>query len=416
MKGQSQMAKVKPSVKSNSVLTVCIGLIIYVANGIRLSIGSSEISSWSLTELLINYQGGFVRRGIFGELVFNTSNPIYYATLFQKLALVFVLIGLILILFLERSSISRIFFTATLIFAPGGMHDMKEGGNFPGGEWEYLDRKEIWFYAALIIFYFLIKFLSEKPIIFTAIFTLVSVVTILHHELFVIFSLTTYTVLILSKKLKFKSLNSVLAGIYYLSVSATFYLVNKFHGDGEVAYIIWYSYQAKYSDIVTDFGAIGSISWSIADSHSLAIKLINEGSVLYYIYFAAISILFLLIYTITKFRTKTSLGFALLLNAGILIGCVLTSYVFLDAGRLISMYTFITLISLNILSESLKKSTALGDLRFETSSQISELFQKNFIIFFLVGYLIFISLITRVNHCCPQPNEIPLRSFLGLLN
>jgi uncharacterized membrane protein len=109
MKGQSKMAKVKPSVKSNSVLTVCIGLIIYVANGIRLSIGSSEISSWSLTELLVNYQGGFVRRGIFGELVFNTSNPIYYATLFQKLALVFVLIGLILILVLERSNISRIF-------------------------------------------------------------------------------------------------------------------------------------------------------------------------------------------------------------------------------------------------------------------------------------------------------------------
>jgi hypothetical protein len=38
------------------------------------------------------------------------------------------------------------------------------------------------------------------------------------------------------------------------------------------------------------------------------------------------------------------------------------------------------------------------------------------VLFFVIGYLIFVSLVTRVPHCCPQPSEIQLRSLLfGIL-
>ena len=87
--------QVSSNLKANTVLGVCIALVLYVANGIRISLGSSIITNWSLTELLINYQGGFVRRGIFGEIVFQTSNAIYFTTLLQKIALVLLLIGLL---------------------------------------------------------------------------------------------------------------------------------------------------------------------------------------------------------------------------------------------------------------------------------------------------------------------------------
>jgi len=407
--------KIAQILKANTVLGICIALILYVANGIRINIADSYISSWSLTELLINYQGGFVRRGIFGEIVFNTSHAIYFATLFQKIALLFVLIGVISILCFESSNISRVLFTATLIFAPGGIHDMKGGGNFPGGEWEYLDRKEIWFYCGIICFYFIVKFLNNRPLILSISFSIISVLLILHHEVFFVFTVLIYTALLLSKKFEFKSVQTLAAGIYYLLVSVTFFLVTSFSGNAVVAYIIWYSYQEKYSSFVTDFGAIGAINWTISDSHNLATTIISQGSTLYYIYFVALSILFLLLYTVVTFKVRASFYLAILLNFGIFIGCLLISYVFLDVGRLISIYTIVTLLSLNVLRESLAKSEIQGDLRFNERQALGEVFQKNFIIMFLVSYLVFVTLITRVNHCCPQPNEIPLRGFLGLM-
>lgn len=395
---------------------MCIALILYVANGIRINLGSSLINDWSLTELLINYQGGFVRRGIFGELVFHTANPIYSTTLLQKFALIFFLIGLLGMLIYESSSLVRILFTTTVVFAPGGLYDMKGKGNFPGGQWDYLDRKEIWFYCALIIFYFSVKFIGSRPVLLTAIFTSISVLMILHHELFVFFTLILFTVLLISKRVKLRSLESILAGVYYLCIFATSYLVYTFHGDGKIAYIIWYSYQNKYSDIVTHFGAIESISWTMAKSHELSSTIVSNGSVLFYLFFAAMSVLFLLIYTAVKFKTRGDLYLALLLNFGMLSACALISYVFMDVGRLISIYTFITLLSLSVLHESLRKSEIAGTLRFTSKIEVSEAFQRNLILFFVIGYLIFVSIITRAPSCCPQPNEIPLRSFLGLLN
>ena len=407
--------KIAQILKANTVLGICIALILYVANEIRINIADSYMYSWSLTELLINYQGGFVRRGIFGELVFNTSNPIYFATLLQKIALLFVLIGVISILCFESSNISRVLFAATLIFAPGGIHDMKGGGNFPGGQWEYLDRKEIWFYCALVIFYLSVKFLSNRPALQTAIFTVVSILMILHHEIFVFFSLILYTVLLISKNVKLRSLESLLAAFYYLFICVTCYLVYTFHGTEEISDLIYASYMPKYANVFSHPGAMDSIGWSIAQSHELGLRIATDGSVLFYIYFASISILLLLLYTIVKFKKKTDLYLALLLNSGILLSCLMLTYVFWDVGRLISIYTFITLISLNVLYGSLRKSEMSGQLRFQSKVEFSAESKTYLMLFFVIGYLIFVSLITRVPHCCPQPNEIPLRGFLGLM-
>jgi hypothetical protein len=398
-------------------LGVCIALVLYVANGIRISLGSSQIDGWSLTELLINYQGGFIRRGIFGEIVFQTSDAIYYTTLLQKIALVLLLIGLLGILIYESASLLRIMFTTIVLFGPGGLHDMKSGGDSWGGPWEYLDRKEIWFYCALIIFYFSVKFFNYRPVLLTGIFTVISIVMILHHELFVFFSVILYTVLLISKKVKLRSIESLAASIYYSCILVTFYLVYTFHGNEEISATIWNSYLPKYSDVLTvlpERGGIGSIGWSIAQSHELVVQNTTEGSVLFYIYFAAISILLLLIYTVVKFKKKADLYLALLLNSGILLSCLMLTYVFADFGRLISIYTFITLISLNVLHESLRKSEMSGKLRFPSAVEFSAESRTYLILLFVIGYLVFVSFITRVPHCCPAPNEIPLRGFFGL--
>jgi hypothetical protein len=404
--------KITPALKANTVLGVCIASVLYVANGIRISLGASLVNGWGLSELLINYQGGFVRRGIFGEIVFQTSNAIYFTTLLQKIALVFLLIGLLGILIYESSSLIRILFTTIVLFAPGGLHDMK-GGDW-NGPWEYLDRKEIWFYCALIIFYLSARFFSSQPVPLTVIFTVVSILMILHHELFVFFTLILYTVLLISNNVKLRSIESLMAGFYYICIFVTFYLVYTFHGNEEISAAIWNSYLPKYSDVLTGPGAIDAIGWSIVRSHEFALLIVSEGSVLFYMYFASISILLLLIYTLVKFKKKTDLSLALLLNSAILLACLILSYISIDIGRTISIYTFITLISLNVLHESLRKSEMSGQLRFPSTVEFSAETKTYLVLFFVIGYLIFVSLITRVPHCCPQPNEIPLRGFFGL--
>ncbi len=128
---------------------------------------------------------------------------------------------------------------------------MKGGGNFPGGQWEYLDRKEIWFYCALLIFYFSVKFFSNRPVLQTTIFTVVSILMILHHELFVFFSLILYTTLLISKNVKLRSIESLMASFYYLCIFVTFYLVFTFHGNEAISAAIWNSYLPQYSDVLT---------------------------------------------------------------------------------------------------------------------------------------------------------------------
>ena len=60
--------------------------------------------------------------------------------------------------------------------------------------------------------------------------------------------------------------------------------------------------------------------------------------------------------------------------------------------------------------------TQLETMLFTNKGEVSEEHQKYLMLLFVIGYLIFLSVITRVPHCCPQPNEIELRSvFFGIL-
>ena len=70
--------------RQNFILFFCVTIILYTANNIRVNLRDLLIGDYSLSEFLINYQGGFVRRGILGELVFRTSDPVFFATLLQK--------------------------------------------------------------------------------------------------------------------------------------------------------------------------------------------------------------------------------------------------------------------------------------------------------------------------------------------
>lgn len=83
--------------------------------------------------------------------------------------------------------------------------------------------------------------------------------------------------------------------------------------------------------------------------------------------------------------------------------------------RLISIFRIVTLHNFNVFGESLDKSEIQRGFRFNERQSLGEVFLNNFITMSPVCYLVFVTLTTRVNHFCPQPNEISLRNFFGLL-
>lgn len=396
--------------------------ILYTANGIRLHIKDLSVSNYTLSELLINYEGGFIRRGLLGQIAFNSSNPVYTITILQKSALVLVLLGLLLILAHEKSFISRFVFTVILLFAPGGLHDMKLGGSSVSGLFEYLDRKEIWFYLSLIISYLLIKYFSKNKLFLFSIFTITSAFTILIHELFVIFPMSILAVLFLAKKIRLKSREFVYLSLSFFCLLMTLALTVINHGNEQISAAITQSYANKFPNLDVDGilqpneNAIGSIGWSISQSHDLAKRLFIFGSAMYYLYFAVLAVVAILIYAVVTFRNTAQLILVLLFSFAILISLVLIVYVFMDVGRLISMFTIGSLICLNIFRECFDHLDQQGLSRFPKAKLISVEQQRNYLVFITIGYLFFAGSVTRVEHSNPQPPSIPIKSFLGIID
>ena len=125
---------------------VFISVILYFGVVIIHNIYDRTMTGWGLSEFLINYEGGFVRRGLVGQIAYLTGDPFFYVNIFQKLSVSFFVISSAFLVPLYKDTLSKFLFLFMIILVPGGLYDMAIGGAF-----EYLDRKEIWFYNAIIL-------------------------------------------------------------------------------------------------------------------------------------------------------------------------------------------------------------------------------------------------------------------------
>ena len=96
-----------------SVLFVLILLFLYAAPFSR------PLAGWPLGELLVNYQGGFVRRGLLGELIFHASSTLDLSPITLLRALFVVLSILNILIFVSLSSVEeRLIKRLPLLLAP----------------------------------------------------------------------------------------------------------------------------------------------------------------------------------------------------------------------------------------------------------------------------------------------------------
>lgn len=223
---------------------LAIGLYAFISE----SFGSFwEYSSFEISDWLINYEGGFVRRGMVGQLLYMLYQihpyPVRYAiVLLYILGFIFISGLLVYILKNEGLSIFLLPFTIGLYYA--FTCDML---------WT---RRDYWaLMIAFSIFYFYFKYIQSFTIKYLIIFYLLSTITLLMHEASFFF---TFPVLIMcgfyhcshKKKDFFRML------VIWLPIVLLFLFVVMHKGDAEVMTAIWQSWEPCFIAYPTGNGEI----------------------------------------------------------------------------------------------------------------------------------------------------------------
>ena len=245
----------------------CLALLGAVVKQIMTSLKWGH-SSWNITEWLINYQGGFVRRGLPGQLIFYVSDFLgtqanFIAIFISLLAYVFLVIFLIVK--------TRHKFPAILILSPIVMGAPAYQG--------FIIRKDV---LGIIFFLVCLKILLSKKKNILKYFglNLVAIIALLSHEAFFFFAIPAIGVIIFQSDSRpndtlFKRVSFVLA---VLSPSLlSFFIVAVHKGDPIIAHAInlswidlWKSIDSNTCCFDKPGAAIDAIQWTTKQQLSLS--------------------------------------------------------------------------------------------------------------------------------------------------
>ena len=148
----------------------------------------------AMTEWLINYQGGFVRRGLFGEALFKLSQHLNLDLKFSILITQIILYGTFyyfIYLLIKDLKLNK--FLLFIIFSPVFLF-------YPIAELEALGRKEI---LVSILFLTISIFFKQNLNLKIFIFFFGSLIVLLTHEIIVFYFLNFLIFLLILNKEKF---------------------------------------------------------------------------------------------------------------------------------------------------------------------------------------------------------------------
>ena len=235
--------------------------------------------SWNITEWIINYEGGFVRRGLFGEILLYLNKYLhfdpYITILIFCVALYFILILFFLKAFL-RNGIS--FFILPFVFFLGNPVIQN-----------YLIRKDI---LLVLIFIIIIYWTTKKNKLYFLLINLLLIVGILSHEIIAFFCFPILFLLLINKfVLAFGNSAAVLKSsiISFLILSPSilvFFIVSHFHGSQKIALDVWNSWNhIKFpidNHTIIPATEVDALIWSAKDAILISVRnLINFDGGLY---------------------------------------------------------------------------------------------------------------------------------------
>jgi hypothetical protein len=381
-------------VKMRYLNILSYGIFLYLAAHVILNVFNSQITGWSLSELLINYQGGFVRRGLIGEVLFQSDNPLALAHNIQRFFVAGFLCSVLIVLILEKDILTKFLLLVLVTFTSGGVFDLVLGGGF-----EYLDRKEIWFYSVLGLILVSTRafgFYNLKNIL---IINFLSILMTLHHELYAVFTLPLMLLIV------------ILSGTGYLFKSIalivptliTLLLVINYSGDHSIASLIKESYSLKFGIDVG--GAVDAVGWSYEFSHNLSRRMITEGSLRYWLYHLVVNLVFLTIFAIYKGKTVRDLFIYMAIIFIVLSATIFAMFAGWDWGRWISMFAFISIFFIYIASSVLSNIVHIKFFKTQ-NNEISDRLRMQIASVMLLCLLVGLNTNVRMGHCCTKPNNL----------
>ena len=252
--------KLKKFKRTNDFLSIFFFTSIVVGSFLNmLSNRTYQYDSWTIGEWLINYQGGFVRRGLLGETIYFLSNSLKISPIFLIWFIcIFSYFLLIKLIFNEaKNKVSKVF-----LLSPGVLLAPIIG--------DFLIRKDI---LLMLIFLIILKICKHNdPNIL--ILNVLNILGILIHESFAIYTLPI-EIIILNIKPDLKSKNK----IFFFNILPSFLvfaLCLIFKGDIDQAKAIhqsWtnisnlFPFETINSEV--PLGAINAIGWEINNAIEL---------------------------------------------------------------------------------------------------------------------------------------------------
>ena len=297
-------------------------------------------NKYTYTDWLINYEGGFVRRGLLGQVIFEISNffniQIKYLILFFQISIYTTYFALFYILI---SKIKINFFWLLIIFSPILFL-------YPLAELEALGRKDI-FVISLFLIFSMINYKGINSLVFSFIF-IFSLSSFIHE--ITIFYIFHYFFVFYVKKIFFikKKMSVKYYLLFFLTISVLLYLNLYLHNFVIIENIV-NSYD--YEDFTAYSGSFSHISPSINSVFFKTFYSIDMVAVIRYGFIFAVNIIPFIFFIKIKHNYKNRYFNSLNIISIITLLSVPLYLLILDWGRVIYInYNFFIIIIILIFS------------------------------------------------------------------
>ena len=247
-----------------SIVQVAKSTILNISN-----FNNTDISPWAFSDLYINYQGGFVRRGLIGEIIFQLDSDGILFDSFYKL--IFVNFSIFILLMFLNIRLANLNNLQHLIF-----HLSIFSVFYMGFFGHYYARKEMFILNLFLILTALYRKINLKLFFYTSL--ILSAVSILIHEgigFFIFFPFVSYligTKSNLTQHIKYFRASNL---IIFLIIS-----LNK--GTSKIAQQILSSLSEEDLILIGDLSpnAISALGWGIREALELLYVVVFSGSMM----------------------------------------------------------------------------------------------------------------------------------------
>jgi len=233
-------------------------MISFVCHLIIVFVKPFALGSWNISEFLINYECGFVRRGLTGEILFFLTKYLHFDVIWTVKILCLALFSILLLFFVKKFKnqgyslyvIPLCFFTGALVI-----------------NYDYWVRKDC---LLMLIFIAILKILidsDQKFFIKILYINILVIIAILIHEVFVFLILPVLFLLLTCHFFKKKALlkSTCLSGLCIAFPAIVFLLTVFNHGTPEISQCIWESWLKLMGlelSPVDRYNGLGGIGWS----------------------------------------------------------------------------------------------------------------------------------------------------------